>query len=201
MLLVDQNILTKKGLFRFSLMNLDRTDLGAITLGYTSSEHVDPELTINGGTFNANYLFDVYDVFTSNKAEHPVTITGGTFNTPSGIIKPTDMSEVPLSLDPELEASYKNYVVSGGTFANPMVDEDTSVLAPVEGYEVIEEDGVFKVVRKVTEPVATNEVAPATVAEKAANTGAVSIISALAGALTVAALAMIGAVAIRKQIR
>lgn len=96
-------------------------------------------LTVNGGTFNAEYFLEVK----GNPGR--VKINSGTFNTTKGIVNPKDENNEPR---PEAKLT-----IWGGQFATEVEDRYKA-----EGMEVVEEDGKYLVgtlyeitVRKVGE--------------------------------------------------
>lgn len=86
-------------------------------------------LTVNGGTFNAEYFIEVNS---SSSKKGNVKINDGTFNTSKGILNPVNLGEG-SNIQTDL-------TISGGEFETEVEDKYKA-----EGMQVVEEDGKYLV--------------------------------------------------------
>ena len=120
------------GTFEVPKGNDKTTICNAKTVGV---EYNAGELTVNGGTFNAEYFVESNNAYGNSVKGDTTTITGGTFNTTLGVVRPVR------------ESGDYTVVISGGTFKvepeDYLIDETVTKT---------EKDGVW-VIGEVEEPV------------------------------------------------
>lgn len=113
----------------------------AFALSNANGDESNGKLTINGDAISmADYLYGSYD---GSKLETPVTITGGSFNGERGVLNTAN-----INTD---DTAILSPIVTGGSFVNPKINEETLVLKPAEGYEIVE-DGGRHIVRAIVAP-------------------------------------------------